>query len=481
MKNVECQVEKMKYPIREYWKRSYKTVASVLVSGSVISLLLSFSPLQAGRLVAVGPNWDLPPAVSEADFPAHSPAKVELGKMLFFDKILSGNMNTSCATCHHPLTYTSDGLSLPVGEGGRGLGMIRDTGSGQDAIHERVPRNAPHVFNLGAFEFTRMFHDGRLEVDPSQPSGFMTPAGDDFPPGVETALAAQALFPVTSMAEMAGQGTENSIGEAAEVQDFTSLWAQLMDRLRGIDEYLTLFKAAYPEAVKDASDMTITQVANAIGAYEDVGFRAINSPFDRYLRGEKGAVSGSAMAGMKLFYGRAGCNECHSGPFHTDHQFHAVAMPQIGPGKGDTGPGGDPYGDFGHERVTGDANDRYRFRTPTLRNVAMTGPWGHAGAYNSLEAAVRHMLDPVASLEDYDPNQAALPSREDLDAIDPMHHENPVNRDAIAAASEITPTALSDHEVGQLLDFLDTLTDPGSLDLRDTIPGQVPSGLPLFE
>jgi len=92
---------------------------------------------------------------------------VELGKNLMFDKLLSGNLNISCASCHHSLTDTGDGLSPPVGEGGRGLGVTRDTGSGDDAIDERVPRNAPSVFNLGAHEFTVLFHDGRVDLDPS--------------------------------------------------------------------------------------------------------------------------------------------------------------------------------------------------------------------------------------------------------------------------------------------------------------------------
>jgi cytochrome c peroxidase len=99
---------------------------------------------------------------------APSEAKVALGNLLYFDKILSGNGNISCATCHHPFGSTSDGLSLPVGEGGRGFGVARDTGAGSDAVPERVPRNSPHVFNLGAREFTRMFHDGRVETDPEE-------------------------------------------------------------------------------------------------------------------------------------------------------------------------------------------------------------------------------------------------------------------------------------------------------------------------
>ncbi len=102
----------------------------------------------------------LPDSVSDEDYyiiKGSNPAKVELGKFLFYDKILSGNKNTSCATCHHSLTDTGDGLSLPVGEGGQGLGVTRNIGERQHAIVERVPRNAPPVFNLGAKEFTAQF------------------------------------------------------------------------------------------------------------------------------------------------------------------------------------------------------------------------------------------------------------------------------------------------------------------------------------
>ncbi|MEO1573453.1 MAG: cytochrome-c peroxidase, partial [Pseudomonadota bacterium] len=109
-----------------------------------------------------------PRATDDADFHDNGRpdrAQAALGQLLFFDKILSGNRNISCATCHHPLAGSGDGLALPVGEGGRGVGITRNTGSGDAAIHERVPRNAPPLFNLGAREFTVFFHDGRLAVD----------------------------------------------------------------------------------------------------------------------------------------------------------------------------------------------------------------------------------------------------------------------------------------------------------------------------
>ncbi len=408
--------------------------------------------------------------------------KEELGRLLFFDKILSGNMNISCATCHHPMAFTGDGLALPVGEGGMGLGITRNTGVGPDAIHERVPRNAPHLFNLGAQQFTTMFHDGRLRVDPTQPSGFLNPAGDDLPQGLDHVLAAQAMFPVTSAAEMAGQYGENPIADATHVGNLAGpggVWERLADRIRPI--YADLFIEAFDE-IDTPEQITYVHAANAIGAFEAAQWRADDSPFDRWLDGDRQAMSPQQKRGMMLFYGRARCSDCHAGRFQTDHDFHAIAMPQIGPGKGDNLPGyTDGREDFGRGRETGDPADMFRFRTPTLRNVALTGPWGHSGAYDTLEGVVRHHLDPERALETYDASQALLPSRPDLDAIDFACHNDPVRRAAIAAACDLEPIRISTREFEDLIAFLHALTDRDSLDLRRDAPASVPSGLPIFD
>jgi len=173
------------------------------------------------------------------------PDKVLLGKLLFHD--------------------------LPVGEGGKGLGVTRSTGEDANAIHERVPRNAPPIFTLGSTQVTRMFHDGRVEVSPDFLSGFKSPAGMLLPDTLENILAVQAMFPVTSAAEMLGQGSENEVSEAAQAageEAACAVWNELAKRLRENDEYVALFKAAFPGEITRESDITYAHAANAIAAFE---------------------------------------------------------------------------------------------------------------------------------------------------------------------------------------------------------------------
>ena len=484
---------------------------------------LSISLFFVGATVAARVDEErmslLPAPVSDADFYGNGEPraeKVELGKLLFFDKILSGNENIACATCHHPELASGDGVALPLGEGPTGLGPDRRPGRTKDqAVHGRVPRNSPGLSNVGAREFSRLFHDGRVEADPKgyYEGGFITPAKWKLPTGLDNVLAAQAMFPVGSDAEMAGQKGENSIADAASLNNMAGpdgVWAQLADRLREVPEYVELFKSAYPERVRSADDITFVLAANAIAAFETEAFRLTDSPFDRYLHGDDAAMTGAAKRGMALFYGKANCSSCHSGPFQTDHDFHAIAMPQIGPGKADgrhadywRASGHETFlEDFGRGRVTMRPEDQFKFRTPSLRNVALTGPWGHDGAYSTLEAVVRHHLDPVASLEAYEPLVAEL---QPLDQVlettatgSRLEHEwmsesrlegyqsrdtwvqrNPELRGRIAAANELAPIELTEGEIQELLAFLEALTDERASELSRWVPSDVPSGLPV--
>lgn len=452
------------------------TVASMLASGTV------FADRDDDRRERGFNRYALPDPVTDSDYYENGspdPVKVELGRLLFFDKILSGNKTISCATCHHSLTATGDGLSLGVGEGGRGLGVTRDTGPEDNPTDRRIPRNAMPVFNLGAKEFTALFFAGRVEFDPRFPSNTRTELAHELPEGLDNPLAVQAIFPLTVATTMTGHPGENPIADELAAGNVTGpggVWELFTDRVRAIPGYVTLFEQAFGVS-KD--EISIVHIGNAMAAFQAVAWRADNSPFDRYLRGDRGAMSRNQIRGMKLFFGKANCASCHSGKFQTDQSYHAIGMPQIGPGRGD---GFDGRDDIGRERVTGDPADRYKFRTSTLRNIAVTGPWGHGGAFNTLEGIVRHHLNPEVSLQNYDcRNEPVMPSRPDLDALDCIVMDDPARVALLADANEIAPINLSDKEVALLIDFLHALTDPDSLDLRDDVPRSLPSGLPLAE
>ena len=431
---------------------------------------------------SAGSGRYIPAPASDSDFHQPSQQVVELGRMLFFDKELSGNRNISCATCHSPLIASVDGLSTNIGTGGRGLAVLRDAGNYPPTPHDpqsRGSRNMTPLFNLGHKQFDKLFWDGRVQVDPSFPQGFATPAGNDLPYGFDNALAALSVFAETDRQEMLGVTGTNELADAANIHPQLGVWDGLEDRLGAIQEYVDLFTAAYPEVGGDPNNISIVQIGNAIGAFQAAAFRSDNSPFDRYLRGDHLAMNNRAVRGMLLFYGEAGCSGCHSGVFQTDLDFYAIGIPQIGPGF----EGPPSHEDFGREGFTGDPEDRYRFRTPSLRNVVLTGPWGHNGAFNSLEAVVRHHLDPLESLMNYDPTQIVMPPRPDLDAQDLIAYNNPDITEGIADAIEIEPPKhpLSEQNIADLLDFLHALTDPSAGDLRALVPTRVPSGLPMAE
>jgi len=375
---------------------------------------------------------------------------------------------------------TGDGLSLPVGEGGMGLGVTRNTGSGDDAIHERVPRNAPGLFAIGSRAFDTLFHDGRIQPDPTMPSGISTPVGNDLPEGLDNVLAAQALFPVTSPSEMAGQTGENSIADAVSKGNIAGpdgVWEQLAERLRAIPAYVDLFMTAYPE-IQSSSDINIVHAANAIAAFEASSWPSNNTRFDQFLRGDESALTDLETQGMQLFYGEASCFRCHSGPLLSDFDFHAIAMPQIGPGQG---VGFEGHEDFGREHVTGDPEDRYKFRTAPLRNVALTAPYGHAGAFNTLEEIVRHYRGTERSLRNYDRTNFVAPSRPDLDTIDFAVLDDRPTVNEIADANLLQDPLIDNGDVQPIVAFLRALTDESNLDLRHNVPSEVPSGLPVFD
>ncbi len=402
--------------------------------------------------------------------PAQDPELVALGKLLYFDKELSGNRDISCATCHHPLLHTGDGLSLSLGTGGTGLGLERVRGEGRSFI----PRNAPDVFNRGATEWETMFWDSR--VAGTATTGFTTPAREQLPAGLTSILAAQAMFPVTSRDEMRGAAGDldvfGNLNELAllEDEDLPAIWEGLMQRLLALPEYVAMFQQAYPDLAPE--ELGFQHVANAIAAFEAQAFTYLNSPWDRYVAGDNSALSEKAKRGAFLFYGKAGCVACHSGNLFTDQKHHNICIPQLGPGKNNK------VGlDLGRRLITGKSADDFAFRTPPLRNVSLTGPWMHNGAYSTLEGAIRHHSQPAEALRNYDviqlaPDLQATFRNDEVMVAVLMNGLDPLMTSSLE---------LSDDEVHQLVAFLEALTDPAAGDLTMHIPESVPSGLPVMD
>ena len=394
-----------------------------------------------------------------APTPRVRPALAQLGQALAFDKILSGTRNISCMTCHLPAFATGDGKSLSVGQGGVGLGPDR---SHPDGVF--IPRNAPPLFNMSAMK--HLFWDGRVQVDAQ--GTVHTPAGTQLTPEMTRvfefgAISALPLFPVTNRDEMRGY----SGNELAAIPDgdFTAIWSGIMNRLGAIGEYRGLFEAAYPGT--KFSDMTFAHASNAIAGFFVDRLTFDDTPWDRFLAGRDDALTPAQLDGAQTFLSLK-CSICHNGATFSDEQFHDVAVAQIGPGEGD---GASRRDDFGRMRVSGDAADRYRFRTTPLRNVELTGPYGHDGAIVALRAFIEHYSESDKKLFAYDPSQLEYALRGTL--LD--------NATAILAERDtlLNGVVLTSTLVDKLMQYMSALTDDRARTLSGVVPVRVPSRLPV--
>lgn len=340
--------------------------------------------------------------------PAITDPLAQLGKELFFTTGLGGDMEVACVTCHHPNLGGGDDLSLSVGVGAVDPLMLGPGRVHEETGHPNVPRNAPTVFNMGLWDRS-IFWDGRIENLDANPqdnglgASIRTP---DTAFGIQdlgtggNLSSAQAHFPVTSAAEMRSTGFAVGLDNealrerlAARIGDFGEGAGELAQ-----NDWLQRFQSAYDEPAALATDLiNFDNIAIALAEYER-SMVFTDNPFNRWVAGNEEALTNEQKRGALLFFTSvedegAGCANCHSGDFFTDELMHTVASIQIGEGKGNGN-----VDDFGRERETGLLEDRYKFRTPSLLNVAVTGPYGHAGAFDTLEQIVAHYTDPVESV-----------------------------------------------------------------------------------
>jgi len=427
-------------------------------------------------------------------------AKAQLGKQLFFAKNLGGEQSVACASCHHPMLGGGDNLSLPIGVSATNsfeqkshdlLGLGRFNGNVTNNL-PIVPRNSPTVFNLG-FNTRGLFWDSRVEV--RRNGAILTPdspinaqgrrLNDPNLPQNTTLAAAQAKFPVTSPEEMRGEFIFASNNQ--------TLRATLAARFDNTD---SAFSSSWPNAFNQAfgeDGVTFDKISDAIGEYER-SMVFINNPWKNYLEGDDDALTQEQKAGAILFFGGqreggVGCSGCHRGPTFSSNRHHLVAYPQFGPGKGNDS-GSITSNDFGRENITNNEAERYHFRAPSLLNIAVTAPYGHTGAYQTLEEVVAHYNDPETAINRLFSAQNGIALSDDnapfcqlaqiktlmdknnqsCQSLYPDAYDNSmavVNHLQQARAEEVVARAplrarrnLSAQQISHLTAFLHALTDP---------------------
>ena len=308
-------------------------------AGVMTAALLS-SPARTQTQLSALPESVKAPAANPT-----TPEKVELGRLLFWDPILSGTRDVACATCHHPDFGYAENLDISIGAHGIGLGAARQF----DRPGERpfVKRNSQTVLNsafngidaAGAYEPGKapMFWDLRV-----------------------TSLEAQALEPLKALEEMRG----DVYPEAAAIDI-------VVKRLAANAEYRQRFSRAFG----GTSAVTSANLAKAIAAFERT-LVATNAPFDRYMRGDTSAMTPLQVRGMQRFQ-RIGCANCHNGPMFSDFKLHTLGAPD------------------NTKLAASDAgvDGRYQFRTASLRNLVYTAPYMHSGTLRTLDDVIEFYDD----------------------------------------------------------------------------------------
>ncbi len=307
-----------------------------------------------------------------------------LGGRLFFDRNLSGNKNISCADCHHPRLFSTDGLPLALGEGAVGIESI--PGGRTQASGKIIPRNSPALFNL--HRAPNLFWDGRVSWN-KQSGEVVSPVklSSKYLSVLTNILGVQALFPMVSHEEMRGEIGTNEIANASTEED---AWELIFKRIIDVDYYRNDLQEIFP-----GEDLTIAHLAEAISHFESHAFYSTDTNYDRYLNGDLSAMNDKEKRGMEVFFSKGECFKCHKGELLSDSSFHNIGVPQIGPGKNN----GDDFGLFG---ITKNENHLYAFRVPPLRNVALTAPYFHDGAMKTIEEVVEHYDDVISSLNSYE-------------------------------------------------------------------------------
>lgn len=314
------------------------------------------------QLTALSQVSALPKKVKSPTDNPLSNEKIELGRLLFFDPILSGDKEVACATCHHPTNGWAEYRDLSIGVNGVGFASKRVFN--QPNAIPFVKKNAHTILNT-AFN--------GIDI-----SNSYNPADAPMFWDLRTkSLELQAIEPIKAMEEMRGLHYSE-----------TEILIEIVNRLTAIPEYQTLFAEAF-----DTTSISIENLGKAIAAFERT-LLTNNSRFDQYMRGDETAISLSEKDGFELFKS-VGCANCHNGPMFSDYKIHVLGVPE-NPKLGDL--------DKGFEETFG-------FRTPSLRNLRFTAPYMHNGMMPNLQRVLEFYEDisfgkpqnPAVSPKQFDP------------------------------------------------------------------------------
>ena len=340
---------------------------------------------------------------SPSNNPVYS-SKVELGRLLFFDPILSGDKDVACATCHHPDHGYAEFRDISIGVNGKGFGSKRTFNEPNDIPF--VKRNAHTILNT-AFNGIDIFN----KYDPSDAPMFWDSRVNS--------LEDQALEPLKALEEMRGRNYSES-----EILD------EIVKRLKLNAQYQELFSQVF----NDTDPIQAQNIAKAIATFER-SLVTNNSRFDRYMRGDKEALSISEKEGFNLFKA-VGCANCHNGPMFSDYKMHVLGVP---PNEKL------PESDKG-------LDESYAFRTPSLRNLRFTAPYMHNGSLKTLQQVLEFY-------EDISDNKQRNPEV-------PLAHLDPL----------VKELNLRVRDMSSIINFLNTLNESN---FDKQIPESVPSGLPV--
>ena len=336
------------------------------------------------------PAW-VPPALEPADNRT-TPAKVELGRHLFYDKRLSADQTIACATCHQQERAFTDGKRVAVGITGQ-VGKRNSMALANAAYFPTLTWGNPQI--------------GSLE--------------------------AQALVPI--------------FGEHPVEMGMAGKESMLFERLKVDPTYQKLFAEAFPDQARASETelYSLSTVTKALAAFERT-LLSFNSPYDRYKYGrDKTAISPAAKRGEALFFSeKMECHHCHGSFMFSDNIKH-VRLAFVEKGFHNTGlynedgKGAYPSGHSGIAEFTGRDEDMGKFRTPSLRNVALTAPYMHDGSIGTLEEVIRTHYAKQGHA---------------------VHKGNPANP---LRSQFIVGFTVSDEEVRDLVEFLKSLTDESFL------------------